>query len=95
MTFPQPVDCSSPEAASLFPATLARTGCVVLIDPPIGADVVGRIYEEWLTFFATDAKHRYTVKSARSDGHSPHRRSGPRTASPLTARSSSTRRNPV
>ncbi|MET7608642.1 2OG-Fe(II) oxygenase family protein [Streptomyces avermitilis] len=70
MTFTA-VDCARPDAPARFRDALAATGCALLLAHPLEAGVVERVYEEWLAFFDTDAKHRYDAGPDRPDGYFP------------------------
>ncbi|MER5521333.1 2OG-Fe(II) oxygenase family protein [Streptomyces sp. NPDC002763] len=65
------VDCARPDAEVRLPRALAGAGCALLLSPPIPAGTVQRIYDEWLAFFASDAKHRHTAGATRPDGYFP------------------------
>jgi isopenicillin N synthase-like dioxygenase len=69
MQFPI-VDYQSPGAPAAFCDSLHRTGFGVLKNHPLDQALVSGIYDEWLAFFATDAKHRYPFdKDGKLDGY--------------------------
>jgi isopenicillin N synthase-like dioxygenase len=68
MQFPI-VDFTSPDAPRAFCESLHRTGFGVLKNHPLEHALVSGIYEEWLHFFATDAKHQYPWDSTKLDGY--------------------------
>lgn len=65
------IDCSAPGAAVRFRRSLAATGCAVVVNHPVPAARVRAVYDEWLAFFETDAKHRYAAGDDRPDGYFP------------------------
>ena len=69
MQFPI-VDFTSPGAPAAFCDSLHRTGFGVLKNHPLDHALVSGIYDEWLAFFATHAKHRYPFdKDGKLDGY--------------------------
>ncbi len=69
MQFPI-VDYTSPGAPAAFCDSLHRTGFAVLKNHPLSQALVSSIYEEWLAFFATQAKHQYPFdKHGKLDGY--------------------------
>jgi isopenicillin N synthase-like dioxygenase len=69
MQFPI-VDYQSPGAPAAFCDSLHRTGFGVLKNHPLDQALVSGIYDEWLAFFATDAKHRYPFdQDGKLDGY--------------------------
>jgi isopenicillin N synthase-like dioxygenase len=69
MQFPI-VDYTSPGAPAAFCDSLHRTGFGVLKNHPLSHALVSGIYDEWLAFFATDAKHQYPFdKNGKLDGY--------------------------
>ncbi|WKE69207.1 2OG-Fe(II) oxygenase family protein [Streptomyces sp. WP-1] len=63
------VDFARPGAAVGLRTALSATGCAVLVGAPVMAGTVERVYDEWLAFFDSDAKHRYAAGSVRPDGY--------------------------
>jgi isopenicillin N synthase-like dioxygenase len=69
MQFPI-VDFTSPGAPAAFCDSLHRTGFGVLKNHPLSQALVMGIYDEWLAFFATQAKHQYPFdKNGKLDGY--------------------------
>jgi isopenicillin N synthase-like dioxygenase len=69
MQFPI-VDFTSPSAPAQFCDSLHRTGFGVLKNHPLQQSLVTGIYDEWLQFFATEAKHSYPFdKDGKLDGY--------------------------
>jgi isopenicillin N synthase-like dioxygenase len=69
MQFPI-VDFQSPGAPAAFCDSLHRTGFGVLKNHPLDQALVSGIYDEWLAFFATEAKHQYPFdKDGQLDGY--------------------------
>jgi isopenicillin N synthase-like dioxygenase len=69
MQFPI-VDFTSPTAPAQFCDSLHRTGFGVLKNHPLQQGLVAGIYDEWLKFFATEAKHAYPFdKDGKLDGY--------------------------
>lgn len=63
------VDFTSPTAQQDFCRSLHETGFGVLKNHPLDRDLVQGIYDEWLAFFHSEAKHRYPHDPARHDGY--------------------------
>lgn len=63
------VDYRSPRAAADFTRSLRHTGFAVLTNHPLDAALVQEVYEDWLAFFATDAKYKYAFSPDRQDGY--------------------------
>ncbi|MEU6259165.1 2OG-Fe(II) oxygenase family protein [Streptomyces sp. NPDC047043] len=63
------VDFARPGAAVGLRTALAATGYAVLVGAPVTAGTVERVYDEWLAFFDSDAKHRYAAGPVRPDGY--------------------------
>ncbi|MFJ8493740.1 2OG-Fe(II) oxygenase family protein [Streptomyces sp. NPDC094038] len=63
------VDFARPGAAVGLRTALAATGYAVLVGAPVTVGTVERVYDEWLAFFDSDAKHRYAAGSVRPDGY--------------------------
>ena len=63
------VDYRSPTAARDFCASLAQTGFGVLANHPLDRRLVEGIYNEWLAFFGTQAKHQYPHDPVKLDGY--------------------------
>jgi isopenicillin N synthase-like dioxygenase len=68
MSFPI-VDYRAPNAAQQFGRSLHETGFAVLSNHPLDQPLVSGIYEEWLAFFGTDAKHHYAFDPQSGDGY--------------------------
>ena len=69
MQFPI-VDFTSPTAPAQFCDSLHRTGFGVLKNHPLQQGLVAGIYDEWLKFFATEAKYAYPFdKDGKLDGY--------------------------
>jgi isopenicillin N synthase-like dioxygenase len=68
MSFPI-VDYRAPNAAQQFGRSLHETGFAVLSNHPLDQPLVSGIYDEWLAFFGTDAKHRYAFDPQSGDGY--------------------------
>ena len=65
------VDFRSPTAAQDFCRSLHETGFGVLRNHPLDQLMVQGIYDEWLAFFQTEAKHQYLTDPATHDGYFP------------------------
>ncbi len=63
------VDYRSPTAAADFTRSLKHTGFAVLTNHPLEADLVQKVYDDWLAFFATDAKFNYPFSPDSQDGY--------------------------
>ena len=63
------VDYRSPTAARDFCASLAQTGFGVLANHPLDRTLVEGIYNEWLAFFDSQAKHQYAHDPVKLDGY--------------------------
>jgi isopenicillin N synthase-like dioxygenase len=63
------VDYRSPSAAADFTRSLRFTGFAVLVNHPLPVDLVQRMYDDWLAFFATEAKFKYPFTPDRQDGY--------------------------
>lgn len=63
------VDYCHPNAAQDFCKSLHETGFGVLRNHPLDQNLVEGIYAEWLTFFGTDAKHKYAQDPVKLDGY--------------------------
>jgi isopenicillin N synthase-like dioxygenase len=63
------VDYHSPHAAADFTSSLRHTGFAVLVNHPLDAALVQRVYDEWLAFFATDRKFDYAFSPDKQDGY--------------------------
>jgi isopenicillin N synthase-like dioxygenase len=68
----QRVDASATDAPIRFDRSLRETGFAVIVGHPVEHGLITHIYEEWLRFFATDAKHRYTAADGSPDGYFPY-----------------------
>ena len=67
------VDYQADDAAISLQRSLRDTGFAVLANHPIAPDRLARLYDLWGDFFASDAKHNYTVQPPRHDGFFPFR----------------------
>ncbi|MDK3257015.1 2OG-Fe(II) oxygenase family protein [Blastococcus capsensis] len=65
------VDFQAATAAPRFARSLHESGFAVLINHPIADELVATVYEEWLTFFNSEAKHRYPFTPDGQDGYFP------------------------
>ncbi|MFE4857452.1 2OG-Fe(II) oxygenase family protein [Streptomyces sp. NPDC056670] len=65
------VDCARPDAPEQLPQALADVGCALLLSPPLTEWTVQRVYDEWVGFFSSGAKHRYAAGATRPDGYFP------------------------
>ena len=63
------VDYRSSSAAADFTRSLKNTGFAVLTNHPLEADLVQKVYDDWLAFFATDAKFKYPFSADSQDGY--------------------------
>jgi hypothetical protein len=63
------VDYRSPSASADFTLSLKHTGFAVLTNHPLEADLVQKVYDDWLAFFATDAKFKYPFSPDSQDGY--------------------------
>jgi isopenicillin N synthase-like dioxygenase len=68
------VDYSASDAPQQFAKSMRETGFVVLKNHPISYDTVGKAFEIWANFFASDHKHDYQfdrAKEGAQDGFFP------------------------
>jgi len=63
------VDFLSPTAPEDFCKSLHETGFGVLKNHPLDRKMVQGIYDEWLAFFHSEAKHQYPHDPAQHDGY--------------------------
>lgn len=63
------IDYRSPTAAQDFCISLHDTGFGVLANHPLNQTLVQSIYDEWLAFFKTEAKHAYAQDPIKFDGY--------------------------
>ena len=63
------IDYRSPAAAQDFCNSLHHTGFAVLAQHPLDQALVQNIYDEWLAFFKSDAKHGYAQDPVKLDGY--------------------------
>lgn len=63
------VDFQSPDAPEAFTRSLRHTGFAVLVNHPLPQELVQKIYDEWLAFFDSDAKHAYRFSDGTQDGY--------------------------
>lgn len=66
------VSYTSPDAPELFTRSIRETGFAVLADHPIAADLIFEAYQDWVQFFASEEKHRYTFKQEEQWGYFPY-----------------------
>ncbi len=62
------VDYLSPDAPEAFTRSLRETGFAVLVNHPLPHALVQQIYDEWLAFYASDAKYAYRFAPVEQDG---------------------------
>jgi isopenicillin N synthase-like dioxygenase len=62
------VDFAAPDAPQAFCESLHRTGFGVLKNHPLKPELVHGIYDEWLKFFASNAKSNYPWNPEKLDG---------------------------
>ena len=65
------VDYRSAQAPELFTQSLLETGFAVLVNHPLPHDLVQFVYDEWLTFFRSEAKNAYRFTDERQGGYYP------------------------
>jgi isopenicillin N synthase-like dioxygenase len=63
------VDYRSPSAPAEFTRSLRETGFAVLTNHPLPAELVQEMYDDWLAFFATEAKFSYPFTPDKQDGY--------------------------
>ena len=63
------IDYRSATAAQDFCRSLHETGFGVLANHPLDQALVQGIYDEWLAFFKSDAKHAYPQHPVKLDGY--------------------------
>ena len=63
------VDFTSPTAPQDFCKSLHETGFGVLKNHPLDQNLVQGIYDEWLAFFQSEAKHNYPQDPVKFDGY--------------------------
>jgi isopenicillin N synthase-like dioxygenase len=63
------VDFQAPDAPEAFTRSLRQTGFAVIVNHPLPQALVQEIYDEWLAFFETDAKHAYRFSDGDQDGY--------------------------
>jgi isopenicillin N synthase-like dioxygenase len=63
------VDFTSPSAPADFTRSLRETGFAVITNHPLPQALVQEIYDEWLEFFASDAKYKYRFSPDNQDGY--------------------------
>lgn len=63
------VDFEAPDAPEAFTRSLRHTGFAVLVNHPLPHELVQQIYDEWLSFFDSDAKHAYRFSDGNQDGY--------------------------
>ncbi|ODN43507.1 2OG-Fe(II) oxygenase family protein [Piscirickettsia litoralis] len=65
------VDCQSENAAKDFALSLRETGFAVVKNHGVPFELVQAVYDEWLAFFKTEAKHQYLFDREKQDGYFP------------------------
>ena len=65
------VDFTAPEAADRFADSLRTTGFAVVVGHPIPSDLIGRVQDDWLDWFASDDKYGYLPDEGAQDGYHP------------------------
>ncbi|MEH1016318.1 2OG-Fe(II) oxygenase family protein [Micromonospora sp. CPCC 206060] len=65
------VDTSSDGAAVAFSRSMHDTGFAVLVNHGIDGALIRRVYDEWLDFFGSGAKHSYRATGGSQDGYFP------------------------
>jgi isopenicillin N synthase-like dioxygenase len=63
------VDFTASDAPQKFTKSLHETGFAVLVNHPLQQGLVQRIYDEWLAFFDSEAKHAYRYTSESDGGY--------------------------
>ncbi len=63
------VDFRAADAPEKFTRSLRETGFAVLTNHPLPAELVQRIYDEWLAFFDSDAKYGYRYSNEAGGGY--------------------------
>jgi len=63
------VDYHAPDAPEAFTRSLHETGFAVLVHHPLPQSLVQQVYDEWLAFFETDAKHAYRFDADGQHGY--------------------------
>ena len=63
------IDYQAPAAAADFAASLRVYGFAALRNHPLDMQLVQRIYDDWLAFFSTPAKHDFQNHSGTLDGY--------------------------
>ena len=69
----QKVPYESPHAHENFTQSLRETGFAVLTDHPIPHQLIFDVYGEWMDFFNSEEKHRYTFDPKIQSGYFPFR----------------------
>ena len=64
------VDFQAADAPKSFTRSLRTTGFAVIVNHPLPQSLVQEIYDEWLAFFETEAKHAYRYSTAIRTGTS-------------------------
>ncbi|MDF0533685.1 2OG-Fe(II) oxygenase family protein [Shewanella sp. A32] len=67
------IDFRAADAPQRFVESLRHTGFGVLSHHPIPQQLVQQIYQQWQSFFVTDAKEQYLFNPATQDGFFPSR----------------------
>ena len=63
------IDFQSPNAPAEFCRSLHETGFAVLKNHPLDQSLVEHIYREWLAFFLSSAKEKYSQDAVQFDGY--------------------------
>lgn len=77
-------DCTTDDAPARFASSMRQTGFAIIINHPIQLGLTQEIYDEWLAFFSTDAKHAYRHAGGAQDGYFPPPDPGSTTVSGVT-----------
>ena len=67
------LDYKSDNACNQFVESLHQTGFAILHNHPLDFNLITSVYDEWETFFNSDAKHSYTFNPETQDGYFPYR----------------------
>ena len=65
------IDFNDTLASQQFTDSLKHTGFAVLANHPVNRSLIDDVYEEWQTFFNSDAKHNYRFDPTTQDGYIP------------------------
>jgi len=65
------INCTAPNAAQTFAASLRDTGFAVLTHHPVNPELIKSAYQDWQAFFASEDKHHYRFKTGHQNGFYP------------------------